>query len=262
MDRLRPTGPTSIRRASSAALRPGQGGIPVLLRRIPRPSHTESRGVEETIKPGRLSTDGEHAETGFLFFSVGKNSPVEGCLRYYGQNPKLFWPGACLQGSPARRSRIAPERPSLPPRRRPAASCFGAIFVQFSRRFSTVAAVAETFQVVPVTELRPVALVVDDVVDVRCTDTLALLRTFTAERLPQELRRPQVELPLVCAVHPVPGLCLRASPVAARPVGVAVAIAHQHAAAGVSAGSERLSPPAKQKATANTPEIGVVSSGY
>lgn len=54
-------------------------------------------------------------------FPVGKKSLTREGRRFSGAACKLFDPGRGLQGSPARRFRDAPERPSLPPRRRTAA---------------------------------------------------------------------------------------------------------------------------------------------
>ena len=103
-----------------------------------------------------------------------------------------------------------------------------------------MAAVAETFEIVSVAEGLPITLVVDDMVHVRRADPSPVPGALTAERLAQELRWPQVELPLVGLVHPAPGLRFFTAPIAARPMGVAVTIAYQHAAAGMPAGSERL----------------------
>ena len=101
-------------------------------------------------------------------------------------------------------------------------------------------AMTEALEVVSVAENLPVALVVNDVVHVCRADPSPVPGALTAERLAQELRWPQVELPLVGLVHPAPGLRFLTAPIAERPMGVAVTIAHQHAAAGMPAGSERL----------------------
>lgn len=103
-----------------------------------------------------------------------------------------------------------------------------------------MAAVTEAFEIVSVAEGLPVTLVVDDVVYVRRADPPPVPGALAAERLAQKLRRPQVEFPLVGLVHPAPGLRFLTAPVAAWPMSVAVSIAHQHAAAGMPAGSERL----------------------
>ena len=93
---------------------------------------------------------------------------------------------------------------------------------------------------------------VHDVVNVRCPDTKPALCALAAEGFAQNLRRSKIAFPFVGLVHPSPGLCLGAAPVAARPVCVAVTVAHQHAAAWVSARSQwlmahGLSPPGKNK---------------
>ena len=177
---------------------------------------------------------------------------MSGCLRYNRPRPEHFLPWAASAKISARRSRAALERPSLPLSCRNSPRRTSAVFVQFLRRFPAVTAVAQALKIAAVAEPRPVPLVVDDVVNICCPNTESLLRTLTAERLTQELRRPQVASPLVGLVHPAPGLCPGAAPVAARPVGVAVTIAHQHAAAWVPAWSQRLlahglSPPGKTK---------------
>lgn len=81
---------------------------------------------------------------------------------------------------------------------------------------------------------------VDDVVNIGRLDAETASGTLSAERLAQQLRRSQIETPLVCGIHPAPRLRFLAAPVAARLMGGAVAVAHQHAAAGMTAGSERL----------------------
>lgn len=165
---------------------------------------------------------------------------------------QTFLTGGRSAKIPARRPRAAPERLSLPPSRPRLLRETLAVFVQFSRRFPAVTAVAQALQIAPIAEPCPVSLVVDDVVNVRRSDANPTLCALAAERLIQELRRPQVALPLVGLVHPAPGLRLGAAPVSARPVGIAIAIAHQHAAARVSAWPQRLlahglSPPRKTK---------------
>lgn len=54
-------------------------------------------------------------------FSVGKNLARGRAGGFWQPRGNFLTPGRGLQGSPARRSRDAPERPSLPPRRRTAA---------------------------------------------------------------------------------------------------------------------------------------------
>ena len=110
----------------------------------------------------------------------------------------------------------------------------------------------QALEIVPIAEPCPVSFVVDDVVNVRRSDAKPTLCALAAERLIQELRRPQIALPSVGLVHPAPGLRLGAAPVAARLVGIAIAVTHQHAAARVSAWPQRLlahglSPPGKTK---------------
>lgn len=75
-------------------------------------------------------------------FPVGSLSPAWGGARFPEGPAETFPGGGGLQGCHAQRESDAPGRPSLPPHRRQAASFSGAIFVQFPRRFSTVARVA------------------------------------------------------------------------------------------------------------------------
>ena len=75
-------------------------------------------------------------------FPVGSSSPAWGGARFPEGPAETFPGGGGLQGCHAQRESDAPGRPSLPPHRRQAASFSGAIFVQFPRRFSTVARVA------------------------------------------------------------------------------------------------------------------------
>nr|DAP44478.1 MAG TPA: hypothetical protein [Caudoviricetes sp.] len=69
----------------------------------------------------------------------------------------------------------------------------------------------QTLEIAAVTEHCPVALVVDDVVDVGSADAPASFGTLSAEWLAHELRRAQVPAPLVSEVHPAPGLGLSAA---------------------------------------------------
>ena len=73
---------------------------------------------------------------------VGSLSPAWGGARFPEGPAETFLGRGGLQGCHAQRESDAPGRPSLPPHRRQAASFSGAIFVQFPRRFSTVARVA------------------------------------------------------------------------------------------------------------------------
>ena len=75
-------------------------------------------------------------------FPVGSLSPAWGGARFPEGPAETFLGRGGLQGCHAQRESDAPGRPSLPPHRRQAASFSGAIFVQFPRRFSTVARVA------------------------------------------------------------------------------------------------------------------------
>ena len=165
---------------------------------------------------------------------------------------QTFLTGGRPEKIPARRLRAAPERPSLPPLLRKLLRRTPAIFVQFPRCLAAVAAVTQALQIAPVAESCPISLVVHDVVNVCCPDTKPALCALAAEGFAQELRRSKIAFPPVGLVHPAPRLCLSAAPVAAWPVCVAVTIAHQHAAAGMSARSQwllahGLSPPGKTK---------------
>lgn len=175
-----------------------------------------------------------------------------GGLAVLAAKSQTFLTGAGSAKIPARRPHDAPERPSLPPLRCILRCKMLAIFVHFPRCLAAVTAVAQALQIAPVAELAPVSLVVDDVVNVRRPNAKPPLCTLAAKRLTQELHRPQITLPFVGLIHPAPGLCLGTAPVAARPVGVAVAVAHQHAASRMSARPQRLlahglSPPGKTK---------------
>ena len=170
---------------------------------------------------------------------------------------QTFLTGGRPEKIPARCLRAAPERPSLPPLLRKLLRRTPVVFVHFPRRLAAMAAVAQALQIAPVAESCPVSLVVHDVVHVRCPDTKPTLCALAAEGFAQELRRSKIAFPPVGLVHPAPRLCLSAAPVAAWPVCVAVTIAHQHAAAGMPAGSEwllahGLSPPGKNKKPAPT----------
>lgn len=175
-----------------------------------------------------------------------------GGLAVLAAKSQTFLTGAGAAKIPARRPHDAPERPSLPPLFRKLLRRTFAVFMHFLHRFPAVTAVAQALQIAPVAELAPVSLVVDDVVNVRRPDAEPPLCALAAKRLTQELHRPQVTPPFVGLIHPAPGLGLGTAPVAARPVGVAVAVAHQHTAAWMSARSQRLlahglSPPGKTK---------------
>ena len=144
-------------------------------------------------------------------------------------------------------------RPKLVPFSVSAALIFRSILPQFPCRFAAVAGVAQAFQIAPVGELVPVALVVHDVVHVRCPHPPAMLGADAAERLPQELRGPKVVGPLRRLVHPAPALGLLAAvrfPLGS--VGVTVSTRYQDAAPWMLARPERLhchglSPPGKIK---------------
>lgn len=154
---------------------------------------------------------------------------------------------------PARCSRDASARPSVRLPRRSAPRGMFAVFPHFLYRLSAMAAVAKALQIAPVAEPVPVALVIDDVVNVCSACPSPVLCALSAERLVHQLCWTQVLSPLVGEVHPAPGLCFFAALVGSlRPVLLAVAIAHQLAAAWVPAWSEwlqghELSPPGKTK---------------
>ena len=112
-------------------------------------------------------------------------------------------------------------RPDLPPSFRPVSS-------HSRQRFPAVAAVAKALQIFGIREQRPVALVVHDVVHVCRPRADAPPGAFPAERLPQQLGRPQLLGPYWLAV-PAPPTLRR--PAVSRLVGVAVARRCQYAAA-------------------------------
>ena len=85
------------------------------------------------------------------------------------------------------------------------------VFVHFPRRLAAVAAVTQALEIAAVTEHCPVALVVDDVVDVGSADAPASSGTLSAEWLAHELRRSKILAPFVGEVHPAPGLRLGAT---------------------------------------------------
>lgn len=116
---------------------------------------------------------------------VGKKSRMCGRPRLRGERPKLFRAGEGLQRTPRDASPNAPERPRLPARAGFSARIFGAVFVHFTRCFAAVTRMAKALEVATVTEFFPVALVIDDVVDVRGADAAAEPRAFAAEGLEQ-----------------------------------------------------------------------------
>ena len=69
----------------------------------------------------RISLRSRSVRPAFRNSLWGKNLSRGRARGFQGQRPNFPTPGRGLQGSPARRSRDAPERPSLPPRRRTAA---------------------------------------------------------------------------------------------------------------------------------------------
>ena len=82
---------------------------------------------------------------------------------------------------------------------------------------------------------------VHDVVHVGGPGSDASLGTLPAEGLPQELFWPEFTQPLVCPIHPAPGLGLLAAVVGAlRLVCTAVAVPHQGTASRMPARPERL----------------------
>lgn len=91
--------------------------------------------------------------------------------------------GEGAQGIPARRSCDAPKRPSLPPRAYATRLRTPAIFVHFPHRLAAVATVTQALEIAADTEHCPVALVVDDVVDVGSTDAPAGFGALAAEWL-------------------------------------------------------------------------------
>ena len=163
---------------------------------------------------------------------VGKKSRTEGGPRYFRQRRKLQQAGGRVQGFPHDASRIARQRPRLAPFCASASLFFRAILPQFPRCFSAVATVAKALQVGGITEHSPVALVVADVIHVRGPRPDAMPSTLTAPRLPKELLTAQ-RLPVLCPVHPAPGLRLLAPLLGLWLVLCAVPAGHQPIAARV-----------------------------
>lgn len=84
------------------------------------------RGGQNREGHGRLQEPGTTPDVVLLILRIRptvRNSPWGkilsrgGASGFHGQRPNFVTPGRGLQGSPARRSRDAPERPSLLPRR-------------------------------------------------------------------------------------------------------------------------------------------------
>ena len=137
-------------------------------------------------------------------FPVGKISLTEAGTRFFAARIKTFCTRGGVQGIPAQRSRVTPERPSIQRLRRKLSLGLLAICVQFARRFAAVAAVAKALEVRAIAELLPISLVVGYVIHVRRTDASTVPGALTAERLAHELCRPQIKPPLVGLVHPPP----------------------------------------------------------
>lgn len=116
-----------------------------------------------------------------------------------------------------------------------------------------MAGMTKTLQILPVGEPGPVSAVRLHMVHIggRRSDTAP--GALPAERLPQELRGPEIIQPYRRSVHPAPGLSLRAAPAAVfRPVFRTPAVTGQRTASWMPARSERLhchglSPPGKIK---------------
>lgn len=187
------------------------------------------------------------------FLPVGKISRAQEGWRLMPARPKLQNGPPGSAKIPARCSRDASARPSVRLPRRSAPRRMFAVFPHFPHRLSAVAAVAKALQIAPVAEPVPVALVIDDVVNVCSACPSPALCALAAKRLTHQLRRAQILSPLVGEVHPAPGLCFFAALVCSLwLVLLTVAIAHQLAAAWMPAWSERLqghglSPPGKTK---------------
>lgn len=162
---------------------------------------------------------------------VGKKSRTEGGPRYFRQRRKLQPTGGRVQGTPQARA-WASVRPSVrqffprsaPPKR--------PVFAHFRRSFAAVAAMAKALEVACVREHSPVSLVVADVIHVRGPRPNAVLSTLTAPRFPKELLTAQ-RLPVLCLVHPAPGLRLLAPLLGLWLVLCAVPAGHQPIAARV-----------------------------
>lgn len=86
------------------------------------------------------------------------------------------------------------------------ASDLGLFTPHISQRFAAVTAVAEALQIAGVTKQRPIALVVDNVVNVRRPRPHTPPGALTAKRLAQELLRPQMLRPHRLAVPASPSL--------------------------------------------------------
>lgn len=82
---------------------------------------------------------------------------------------------------------------------------FSPIFPHILHGFSAVAAVAQAPQVGAIREQRPIALVIPDVIHVSGPHPVAVFRADAAERLPEQLCRPQVIPPDGQEVPVVPG---------------------------------------------------------
>lgn len=162
---------------------------------------------------------------------VGKKSRTEGGPRYSWPRRKLQQAGGRVQGTPQARAWAA-VRPSVrrfPPRSAPPKR---PVFAHFRRSLAGVATVAQALEVAGIRKHSPVALVVSDVVHVCGPRPDAVLSTLTAPRLPKELLTAQ-RLPVLCLVHPAPGLRLLAPLLGLWLVLCAVPAGHQPIAARV-----------------------------
>ena len=162
---------------------------------------------------------------------VGKKSRMEGGPRYSRPRRKLQQAGGRVQGTPQARA-WASVRPSVrrfPPRSAPPKR---SVFAHFRRSLAGVATVAQALEVACVGEHSPVALVVPDVVHVCGPRPDAVPSTLTAPWLPKELLTAQ-RLPVLCLVHPAPGLRFLAPLLGLRLVLCAVSAGHQPIAARV-----------------------------
>lgn len=116
-----------------------------------------------------------------------------------------------------------------------------------------MAAVAQALEISLVAKPRPIAAVVNHVVNVRRPHAQAALRARTAERLSHQLRRPQLVPPFRRGVHPAPRLGLLSALAArCRSMLITVAITHELAATRMPTWpkglhAHGLSPPRKNK---------------
>ena len=173
--------------------------------------------------------------------AVGKKSSAYGAMRSCSMPPKHSHPGGEVCKESPVCIRATPVRPSLPGSTLSRLLFLCAVFPQFLRSFSAVASMAQALEITRISKQRPIALMIPDVVNIRCPGSYAPSCAITAPWLPQELLWPQLIAPFVCAVHPAPTLGHITAIISALwSMALAPPVLCQCRASWVSAGPERL----------------------